>query len=207
MVEFFKYLLENRGFLLGLTLQHLSLSVFSVLAATAVGVPAGVLVARFKKLAPIILNFVSITYTIPSLAMFGLLLPIVGTGNIPALIALFLYSLLTIVRNTHAGITNVDPAIIEAAKGMGMTSRQILFKIEFPLALAVIFAGIRTAIVINIGITTIAAFIGAGGLGRLVFRGIYTVETKVILAGSLPVFFLATVLDYIGRKIEQRFSR
>lgn len=207
MEEFFKYIAENINYLLKLTLQHFYLSFFSALAAIVVGIPLGVFIAKYKKIAPIILAFISIIFSIPSIAMFGLLLPFFGTGNFPALIALFLYSLLAIVGNTYAGINGVDQGIIEAGKGMGMTNLQILFKIEFPLALGVIFAGIRTAIVLNVGITTIAAFIGAGGLGKMVFRGIYAVENKVILTGSLSIFFLAVILDYFGRKIEQRLTR
>jgi osmoprotectant transport system permease protein len=202
-IEFLEYMGENSDLLLKLTLQHLSLSIFSALAAVVVGVPAGVLIARFRKLSPIVLGFVSVVYTVPSLAMFGLLLPFLGTGSIPALTALFLYSLLAIVRNTYAGIINVDPGITEAARGMGMRNSQILLKIEFPLALPVILAGVRTATVINIGITTVAAYIGAGGLGVLVFRGIYTVETKVMLAGALPIFLMAIGLDLVWRKVEQ----
>ncbi len=206
MEEFFKYIIKNSDYLLELMLQHLGLSIFSVLAAIVVGVPIGVFIASYKKIANITLNLISIIFTVPSIAMFGLLLPFFGTGNVPALIALFLYSLLTIVNNTYTGISGVDRGIIEAGKGMGMTNLQILFKIKFPLSLGVIFAGIRTAVVINVGITTIAAFIGAGGLGKMIFRGIYTVENKVILAGSLSIFLLAVALDYLGRKIEQRFT-
>lgn len=206
MGEFIKYIIKNFDYLLELMIQHLGLSIFSVLAAIFVGVPIGVFIARYKKFANITLNLISIIFTVPSIAMFGLLLPFLGTGNVPALVALFLYSLLTIVNNTYTGISSVDKGIIEAGKGMGMTNLQILFKIKFPLSLGVIFAGIRTAVVINVGITTIAAFIGAGGLGKMVFRGIYTVENKVILAGSISIFLLAVVLDYIGRKIEKRFT-
>lgn len=206
MEEFIKYIIKNSDYLLELMLQHLGLSIFSVLTAIIVGVPIGIIIARYNKFANITLNLISIIFTIPSIAMFGLLLPILGTGNIPAFVALFLYSLLTIVNNTYTGISSVDKGIIEAGKGMGMTNLQILFRIKFPLSLGVIFAGIRTAVVINVGITTIAAFIGAGGLGKMVFRGIYTVENKVILAGSLSIFLLAVILDYIGRIIEKRFT-
>ncbi|MDD4343988.1 MAG: ABC transporter permease [Eubacteriales bacterium] len=206
MEEFIKYIIKNSDYLLELMVQHLELSIFSVLAAIIVGIPIGITIARYNKFANITLNLISIIFTIPSIAMFGLMLPILGTGNLPAFIALFLYSLLTIVNNTYTGISSVDKGIIEAGKGMGMTNLQILFRIKFPLSLGVIFAGIRTAVVINVGITTIAAFIGAGGLGKMIFRGIYTVENKVILAGSLSIFLLAVILDYIGRIIEKRFS-
>lgn len=192
------------------TVEHLFLVGSSIAIATLVGIPLGVLVTRRPKLTPPILGIANILQTIPSLALFGLLIPVPiigGIGNIPAIVALTLYSLLPIIRNTYTGITGIDPAIHEAGRGMGMTDRQLLFQVEIPLALGVILAGVRVATVIAIGIATIAAAIGAGGLGVFIFRGISVVNNQLILAGAIPAAVMAILADFIIGWIERRLTR
>jgi osmoprotectant transport system permease protein len=151
-----------------------------------------------------VLTLVGAIQTVTSLALLGLLLPLLGIGEKPALLALFLYALLPIVRNTYAGLGSVDSAALEAARGMGMTPAQILRKVSLPLALPVVMGGIRTATVINIGVATLAALIGAGGLGEFIFRGIAMVDTKMVLMGALPAALLALVLDGLLSVLERR---
>ncbi|MBR8833546.1 MAG: ABC transporter permease [Stigonema ocellatum SAG 48.90 = DSM 106950] len=180
------------------TLEHLLLVSISISIATLVGIPLGILITRQKNLRQPVLGIANILQTIPSLALFGLLIPVPvigGIGTNPAIFALILYSLLPIIRNTYTGITSVDPAIREAGRGMGMTDRQLLLQVEIPLAIAVILAGVRLATVIGIGIATIAAAIGAGGLGELIFRGISAVNNQLILAGAIPAAIIAIIAD------------
>jgi osmoprotectant transport system permease protein len=181
-----------------LTEEHLVLVAIATLAATVVGVPLGVLCTRKPALRRPVLALMSVLQTIPSLALFGILIPLLGRygiGRIPAIIALFLYSLLPIVRNTFAGIMGVDHAVRDAGRGLGMTDAQLLTKIEFPLALGVITAGIRTATVISVGTATIAAAIGAGGLGTYIFRGLRMNDNRLVLAGAIPAALIALALD------------
>jgi len=189
--------------LLGATGVHIKLVLISMLIAIVIGVPAGILVARVKGLRTPIIGVASILQTIPGLALLGFMIPIFGIGTITAVAALFLYSLLPVIRNTFTGIKDVDPAIIEAAKGMGLTSRQILFRVQLPLALSVIMAGIRTATVINVGTATLAAFIGAGGLGDFIFLGITRNIDALILLGAIPAAILALVFDYLLGLVER----
>jgi osmoprotectant transport system permease protein len=197
---------DNLQTLIDLTVQHMAISLLAVFIAFVIGVPLAIVMTRYKSISYIGLNIVNVLYTIPSLALFGLMIPVIGTGTVPALVALILYSLLPIVQNTYVGIKNIDESIIEAAKGMGMDYPRILFKIEIPLSLTVIIAGLRTALVNSIGITTIAAYIGAGGLGVLVFRGISSVSTPLIILGSLPILLLAILCDSGLKEIEERLS-
>ncbi|MFD1990366.1 ABC transporter permease [Paenibacillus nicotianae] len=189
--------------LLGATGVHIKLVLISMLIAIVIGVPAGILVARIKGLRTPIIGVASILQTIPGLALLGFMIPIFGIGTITAVAALFLYSLLPVIRNTFTGIKDVDPAIIEAAKGMGLTSRQILFRVQLPLALSVIMAGIRTATVINVGTATLAAFIGAGGLGDFIFLGITRNIDALILLGAIPAAILALLFDYLLGLVER----
>lgn len=167
----------------------------SLLIATIVGISMGILISRFARVSRAVLSFVNIVQTIPSIALLGFLLPFFGIGVTPAIIALFLYALLPIVRNTFAGIEGVDSAVIEAARGLGMTDRQVLIKVQLPIATPVIFAGVRTAMVINIGVATLCALIAAGGLGEYIFRGIAVNNVNMILAGAIPASLLAIILD------------
>lgn len=177
------------------TFQHLKLTIASMLIATVIGVAIGVAITKIEKLTSVTLGFVGVIQTIPSLALLGFLLPLVGIGTTPAIIALFLYALLPIVRNTYTGIKEIDPAIKEATIGMGMTHFQMLRYVEFPLAFPVILAGIRTSTVINVGVATLCALIAAGGLGEFIFRGISLNNTQMILAGAIPASLLAIILD------------
>ncbi|PLT34452.1 glycine betaine ABC transporter substrate-binding protein [Bacillus sp. V5-8f] len=182
--------------------QHLFLSLVSLVIATLIAIPVGIFIARRKKLAEPVIGVASIFQTIPSLALFGFLLPLFGIGNITAIIALTIYALLPILRNTFTGITGVDQSAVEAGRGMGMTKNQILRMIELPLALPIIMAGLRTATVLTIGVATLAAFIGAGGLGDLIYRGLSTARNELVLAGAIPAAFLAIVIDLILKRIE-----
>lgn len=189
---------------------HLLLVGVSIGVATLVGIPLGILITRQAQLRKPILGIANILQTVPSLALFGFLIsvPLIGgIGAKTAIIALTLYSLLPIIRNTYTGITNVDPAIREAALGMGMTDRQLLLQVEIPLALGVILAGVRVATVIAIGVATIAAAIGAGGLGVFVFRGIAMVNNQLILAGAIPAAVLAILADAAIALAEYRLTR
>ena len=189
------------------TLEHLVLVLASVGIATAVGVPLGVALTRRPRWQRPVLGAANVVQTIPSLALFGLLIPIpiFGIGTRTALVALTLYALLPILRNTVTGIASVDPALREAAVGMGMTDAQLLRRVELPLAASVILAGVRVATVIGVGLATIAAPIGAGGLGTLVFSGVASLDNRRILAGAIPSALMALVADALLGAVEQRF--
>ena len=190
-----------------LTGEHLWLVGISMLLAVAAGVPLGILLTRKPKLKTLILGGTNIIQTIPSLALFGFLIPIPFIGGIgprTAIVALVLYALLPILRNTYVGLTGIDPAVLEAAEAMGMTNPQILTRVRLPLALGIILAGIRTATVITIGVATIAAAIGAGGLGTFIFRGVAMVSDAVILAGAIPAALLAILADVLLALVERR---
>ena len=203
------YFWERRGEIGALALQHLSLVAISTALAVAIGLPLGVALTRRPRLARPVLGFASVVQTIPSLALFGFLIPlplIGGIGARTAIAALIVYALLPILRNTHAGITSVDPATVEAAVGLGMTPGERLRLVELPLALPVVLAGVRIAAVVSIGLATIAAAIGAGGLGVLIYRGIATVDDRLILAGAVPAALLALAVDGALGLLERRWS-
>ena len=201
------YLFEQPERVLELTLEHIRLVGISVLAATLIGVPVGILCTRIRWLESPILNLSGILYTIPSLAFFAILIPYTGLGASTATIALALYSLLAIIRNTIAGIDDVPRATLDAARGMGMTGRQRLFLVELPLAIPVIFAGIRIATVAAVGIAVIAAVIGAGGLGRLVFDGLRTLDADQVLAGAIMATLLALAGDWGLKRLGDALRR
>ncbi|MDN4605049.1 ABC transporter permease [Paenibacillus sp. F6_3S_P_1C] len=182
---------------------HIQLVFISMLLAIIVGIALGILISRIQGLKGITLGTAGILQTIPSLAMLGFMIPLFGIGIKTAVAALFLYSLLPIIRNTYAGIADVDKSVVEAARGMGMKSGQILFKVQLPLAMSVIMAGIRTAAVINVGTATLAAFIGAGGLGEFIFLGIQRNIDALILMGAIPAAILALVIDYLLGLLEK----
>jgi len=189
------------------TFEHLNITLVSLFFAVILGLSIGIAITRIPKIAGILLAVLGIIQTIPSLALLGFMLPVLGIGVIPAIVALFLYALLPIVRNTFTGINEVDASVIEAAKGMGLSSIQILVKVELPLAIPVIFAGIRTAVVINIGVATLCALIGAGGLGEFIFRGISLSNTNMILAGAIPSALLALFLDGVLAIIQRYIQK
>lgn len=199
----FSFMREQSGKIFDQLLAHIGLTFISLLLAVAIGVPLGILIAKRKKLSGTVLGFVGVLQTIPSIALLGFMIPILGIGPKPAIVALFLYALLPIVRNTFTGIIGVDASVRDAAKGMGMSGKQILTKVELPLALPVILAGIRTATVINVGVATLAAYIAAGGLGEFIFGGIALNNTNMILAGAIPAALLAIVLDFILSKVQK----
>ena len=184
--------------------QHLSLVVISTGVAIAIGLPLGILVSRRPTWQRPVLGLANIFQTIPSLALFGLLIPVFGIGAWTAITALVVYALLPIVRNTYAGITGIDPAVREAGRGMGMTNGELLRYVELPLAAGVILAGVRVATVVSVGVATIAAAIGAGGLGVYIFRGVAMVDDTLILAGALPAALLALLLDALLGLAERR---
>jgi len=194
-VDLLAYVQRHQHEILTLTVQHLRLAFLAVAIATIIGVACGVLLSRVRVLAGPVIGIAGILYTIPSLALFGFLIPLMGIGVRPALLALILYAQLVIIRNTYVGILEVDPAAIEAGRGMGMRGRQLLLLVELPLALPVVMAGIRTTAVMSIGIAAIASYIGAGGLGTLIFQGISRVDGVLILAGAIPVSLLALATD------------
>jgi osmoprotectant transport system permease protein len=191
------------------TLDHLTLVVIAMAFAISIAVPLGMLIVEHRHLRTIALGIASVFQTIPSLALFGFLIPIPfigGIGRRTAIVALVLYALLPILRNTYVGLSSVDPAILEAAEAMGMTTTQILLRVRLPLALSIILAGIRTATVITIGVATIAAAIGAGGLGTFIFRGVAMVSDAVILAGAIPAALLAIFADLLLGQLERRLK-
>lgn len=205
-----EFMWMNRADVLRLTGDHLAMVAISIIIAIAIGFPLGITMTRKPAFRRPILAFANIVQTIPSLALFDFLIPIPFIGGIgprTAVVVLVLYSLLPIIRNTFTGITSVDPAIREAGRGMGMTENQLLWKVEIPLAFGVIFAGIRVATVIAIGVATIGAAIGAGGLGTFIFRGVSMVDSRLILAGALPAAALALLADFGLGMIEKRFSK
>jgi osmoprotectant transport system permease protein len=204
------YFWERRTEILALTGEHLVLVLLSTLIAVAIGVPLGVALTRRPRLAKPILGFANVVQTIPSLALFGFLIPlplIGGIGARTAIAALVVYALLPILQNTYTGVLSVDPAVIEAATGIGMTPRQRLRSVELPLALPVVLAGVRIATVVSIGLATIAAAIGAGGLGVLIYRGVAIVDHRLILAGAVPAALLALSADAGIGFVERRFAR
>jgi osmoprotectant transport system permease protein len=207
--EVARFLWERRAEILSLTGQHVALVLAATCIAVAIAVPAGVALTRYPRLARPVLAFANIVQTIPSLALFGFLIPLPllgGIGARTAIVALVVYGLLPILRNTHAGITSVDPAVVDAATGLGMTSAQRLRFVELPLAFPVVMAGVRIAVVVGIGLATIAAAIGAGGLGVLIYRGVATVDHRLILAGALPAALLALVFDFGLGLLERRLG-
>lgn len=189
--------------------QHLFLVVTAISIAILIGIPLGILITRKPKLSRPVLGFANTVQTMPSLAIFGFLIPVPligGIGARTAIVALILYSLLPIIRNTYIGIMGVDPAVREAGKGMGMTDRQLLVQVEIPLALGVILGGVRLATVIGVGLATIAAAIGAGGLGEFIFRGVAVVDSQLILAGAIPAAIMALTADFFLGWIERRLT-
>jgi osmoprotectant transport system permease protein len=202
-----QFMAGHRAEILSATREHVLLTLISMAIAVAIGVPLGLVIVRHPRLRAVSLAVSSIFQTIPSLALFGFLIPLPFLGGIgahTAIVALVLYALLPILRNTFVGLTSIDPAILEAAEGMGMTEQQILFRVRLPLASSFIMAGIRTATVITIGIATIAAAIGAGGLGTFIFRGVAMVNDAVILAGAIPAAILALFADFLLGLLERR---
>ena len=203
MNEFFATLSDRKGQLFSTIIEHIQLSFIALFIATLIAVPIAILLTKTKKLSEIVMNIAAVLQTIPSLALLGLMIPIFGIGRLPAIIALVVYALLPILRNTYTGIKEVDPSLIEAAKGIGMKPLRRLTKVELPIAMPVIMAGIRTAMVLIIGTATLAALIGAGGLGDLILLGIDRNNSALILIGAIPAALLAIIFDFILRYMER----
>src|SRR5277367_2463422 len=204
-----QFILRNRTEVLDLTAEHLWLVGASIALAVLIGIPLGILITRWPILNKPILGSANIIQTIPSLALFGFLLPAPWIGaraDRLAILALTLYALLPLIRNTYVGINGVDRSVIEAGRGMGMTNRQLLWQVQLPLALGVIIAGIRVATVLSIGVATIAAAIGAGGLGEYIFRGLAMVNNQIILAGAIPAAAMALLADVSLGWLERRLG-
>jgi osmoprotectant transport system permease protein len=208
-MNFWNFLVQNRTDIAELTVEHLWMVGLSTLIAIVVGIPLGILITRRPLLRNPVIAGANIIQTVPSLALFGFLLPAPWIGERAgrlAVLALTLYALLPLIRNTYAGIDGVDRAVIEAARGMGLTDWQLLVKVQLPLASSVILAGIRVAVVISVGLATIAAAIGAGGLGELIFRGLAMVNNSVILAGAIPAAVMALLADVLLGWLEKRLA-
>ncbi|HCU0431523.1 TPA: osmoprotectant ABC transporter permease OsmW [Serratia marcescens] len=201
------YAWQNWAYIAGLTLEHLLLVGIAVGLAILIGVPLGVLIVRHKWLATPVLSLATLVLTVPSIALFGLMIPLFslighGIGYVPAITAVFLYSLLPIVRNTHTALDNLPRGLREAGRGIGMTFWQRLRWVEIPVALPVIFGGIRTAVVMNIGVMAIAAVIGAGGLGLLLLNGISSSDIRQLITGAVMISLLAIVLDWLLHRLQ-----
>ena len=201
-METLRFILENLPAIGQRTLEHVSIVGVAVILAILTGVPIGIAITQNKRAADIVLYVAAMIMTIPSIALFGVMIPVLsligqGIGYLPAVIAVLLYSQLPIIRNTYTAISNIDPALREAARGMGMSSLERLRQVEIPLAVPVIMAGVRIAVVINIGITAIATYIGAGGLGSFISRGISQTDSRQLITGAIAVSLLAIAADYL----------
>jgi osmoprotectant transport system permease protein len=203
----YHFFVQNHQEILELTLEHLWLVGISTVLAIVIGIPLGIVSARWPVWNKPVLGTANVVQTIPSLALFGFLLPVPWIGERAdrlAILALTLYALLPVIRNTYTGIRGVDPAVLEAGRGMGLTGRQLLFQVELPLASSVILSGVRVAVVVSVGLATIAAAIGAGGLGEFIFRGLAMVNNQLILAGAIPAAILALTADFGLGWVEKR---
>ncbi|PTI40957.1 glycine/betaine ABC transporter permease, partial [Staphylococcus succinus] len=203
MNEFIRTLSERKGQLITTIFEHIQISFLALLIAAFIGVPLGILLTKTRKVSEIVMNIAAILQTIPSLALLGLMIPLFGIGKVPAVIALVVYALLPILRNTYTGISEVDSSLVEAAKGIGMKPGRRLAKVELPIAMPVIMAGLRTAMVLIIGTATLAALIGAGGLGDLILLGIDRNDSSLILIGAIPAALLAIVFDLVLRYMQK----
>lgn len=200
------FLEQNGSQLVTLIWEHLSISLISLALGIIVAVPLGVVLTRFPKVADFVIGITSIFQTIPTLALLALMIPIIGIGRVPAIVALFIYSLLPILRNTYIGMNDVSPTAKDAAKGMGMTNMQSIIKVELPLAMPVIMAGIRLSAVYVIAWASLASYIGAGGLGDFILSGISLYQPDLIFGGTIPVTIMALLADYILGKVENYFT-
>lgn len=204
MIDLF---INKFDFFMKLLIEHIEISLISISIAIVIGLIIGILISQYQKSSKILLMIINFIYTIPSISLLGFLIPLSGIGNTTAIIALIVYALLPMVRNTHTGITNIQEDIIEAAKGMGSTNSQILWKIKLPLAFPVIMSGIRNMSVMTIALAGIASFIGAGGLGVAIYRGITTNNKSMTLLGSLLIALLAIVVDMLLGYFEKRMVK
>ena len=199
--------IERREWFLELLFQHVTLSFIAIMLAGTLGLLIGIFISEHEKIAPVVLGIANVCYTIPSISLFGMLIPICGIGDKTAIVALTIYGIMPMVRNTYAGIRNVSEDVIMAARGMGSTDFQIMTKIKLPLALGVIIAGVRNMVVMTISVTAIASFIGAGGLGVSIYRGITMYNTALTLGGSLLIAAMALISDLLLGKVEKKIKK
>lgn len=204
--QLIKLLTEDFKFFLNLTIEHILISLLAISIASVLGIILGIIISEYRRFSGLILGTVNILYTIPSIALLGFFITITGVGNTTALIALIIYALLPIIRSTYTGIVNINPLIIEASEGMGSTKLQQLFKVKLPLALPVLMSGIRNMVTMTIALAGIASFVGAGGLGVAIYRGITTNNSAMTFLGSLLIAILALVFDFILGLIEKRLT-
>lgn len=202
-MTYVQYIIDNISTILAYLLEHIQLTVISIVIAIIIGVPLGVLVSYVRPFRRPILGCANVIQAIPSIAILGFLVPFLGIGEKPAIFMVVIYSLLPIIKNTATGLASINPEMVEAAKGIGMKKFEILLRVKLPLALPVIMAGIRISAVTAVGLVTIAAFIGAGGLGYLIYSGIRTVNSHLIIAGALPACILALLVDLLISIIEK----
>ncbi|WP_291636789.1 ABC transporter permease [Clostridium sp.] len=205
-MNLFSFFISRWETILDLTVEHFIMVLIAMAISILLGITVGIIITMNKKLASIVLNITNVMMTIPSLALFSLLIPIVGIGKAPAIVGLVAYTQLPIVRNVYTGITNIKPSIIEAARGMGLTEMKILYKIKIPLAFSAIMTGIRTAVVMGIGIGAIAGYIGAGGLGVYIFRGISRTNDNMVIIGAILISLIAILADKLLEKIQKKFE-
>lgn len=203
MIALFNYFIDNSGQIFKLLIEHIEMTAIAVGLAILIGVPLGILISYIKKLGKPIIGIANVVQAIPSMALLGLAIPLLGIGTLPAIVMVIIYSLLPIIKNTYTGISSIDPQMVEAARGIGLTNWQVLRKVKIPMALPVIMAGVRISAVTAVGLMTMAAFIGAGGLGYLVFSGIRTVNNLQILAGAIPACLLALLVDFLMSLVEK----
>ncbi len=206
-MQLLQILWDRRDFFLTCLVEHIRISMTAVICAGVLGIMAGVLISRYRKAAGIVLGIINVIYTIPSISLLGFLIPFTGIGNKTAIIALTVYGLLPIVRNTYTGLANVDVSILEVAEGLGTDGRQMLLRIRFPLALPVIISGFRNMVVMIIAMGGIASFIGAGGLGAAIYRGITTYNMALTAAGSVLIALLAFISDWLLARAEKAVNR
>lgn len=207
MTEIIDLIQSRWDFFLGLLVEHIQISLLSIVIAMGIGLAVGIVISEYQKSSKVVIGIVNFIYTIPSISLLGFLIPLSGVGDATAVIALTVYALLPMVRNTHTGLTNVSPLLLEAATGMGSTKMQTLFKVKLPLAMPVIISGIRSMAVMTIALAGIASFIGAGGLGVAIYRGITTNNKAMTLVGSLLIAILAIVVDFLIGRIEKMAKR
>ncbi|WP_273478056.1 ABC transporter permease [Ignavigranum ruoffiae] len=201
------YMQQNSAYVFSQFLRHFLISVYGVLFATVIGIPLGIYIERHRKLSQWVISLTNIIQTVPSMAMMSIIMIVMGLGVNTVITTIFFYSLLPIVKNTYTGMANLSPDLRDIAKGMGMSSLQCLLKVELPLSMSVIMAGIRNALIVAIGITSIGTFIGAGGLGDIITRGIDATDgSAIIIAGALPTALMAIIMDIILEAIQGRFS-
>lgn len=204
--EYINFMVQRMDDILLFSGQHLQLSFMAILIAISIGVPMGIIMTMIPGMSPFILGVANAVQAMPSLALMGFMVPLLGIGSTPSIVMVIVYALLPIIKNTYTGLTSIDRAIIEAGIGMGMTEFQLMTMVRIPLALPVIMAGIRIAAVMAVGYTTLAALIGAGGLGQLIYRGISMVNTKLILAGAVPAMILALLIDRVFSFLERKVT-